>query len=340
MRSTVQTAKTGKAIRRNSLLLLVLGTILAVAVAIRLSRPRASEARRTFPALGTFATVIVETPGDLDHEAMISGVDSLLRRIEAETGRFPGQGLWEINRTRGAALSELGPHILSVIALSDSVFHATDGLFDPTAGALVEAWGFPDDPHMPIEPQLEEALGATGWNLLGFRNDSIVLPEGMKLDFGAVAKGYAVDQAYEYLVSRGALSCLVEVGGEVRCGGERLWRVAVRHPRNNGYHAIYEMRSGALATSGDYECFLIHDGVRYSHLIDPFTGFSKAEAQSATVFAETCGRADAYATAAAVGGREAVEGFDMSGVLGILLLTGDESGEVTPWSTGVLPNSR
>jgi thiamine biosynthesis lipoprotein len=311
-----------------------------VAVAIRLSRPRAAEARRTFPALGTFATVIVETPPDLDPEAMISGADSLLRRIEAETGRFPGQGVWEINMARGAALSELGPHMLGVIALSDSVFRSTGGLFDPTAGALVDAWGFPDHPHFPEEAELKRALGATGWQLLEFRNDSILIPEGMKLDFGAVAKGYAVDRAYEYLVSRGARSCLVEVGGEVRCGGERLWRVAVRHPRNSGYYAVYEVRSGALATSGDYECFLIHDGVRYSHLIDPFTGFSGTGAQSATVLAETCGRADAYATAAAVGGEEAVRGFDMSGVLGILLLKEDESGEVLPWSTGVLPNSR
>ena len=283
--------------------------------------------------------MIVETSGDLDPEAMISGADSLLRAIESETGRFSGQGVYGINAAGGAALSELGPHIRSVIALSDSVFRSAGGFFDPTAGALVEAWGFPDDPHFPAAAELEEALRATGWDLLLFRNDSILLPEGMKLDFGAVAKGYAVDQAYEYMISRGASSCLVEVGGEVRCGGGRPWRVAVRHPRNTGYYAVYEMLSGAVATSGDYECFLIHDGVRYSHLIDPFTGFSGTGAQSATVFAETCGRADACATAAAVGGREAVEGFDMNGVLGILLLTEDEDGEVSSWSTGVLPNS-
>lgn len=284
--------------------------------------------------------MIVEAPRDLDPEAMINGADSLLRRIEGETGRFPGQAVCVINMTGGAALSELDPHLLRVIGLSDSVFHATGGLFDPTAGALVDAWGFPHEPRYPSEAALEEALAATGWQLLEFRDDSILMPAGMKLDFGAVAKGYAVDKVYEYLVSRGARSCLVEVGGEVRCGGERLWRVAVRQPRNSGYFAVYEMRTGALATSGDYECFLIHEGVRYSHLIDPFTGFSGTGAQSATVFAETCGRADAYATAAAVGGREAVEGFDMSGVLGILLLTEDENGEVSPWSTGVLPNSR
>jgi thiamine biosynthesis lipoprotein len=283
--------------------------------------------------------VIVEAPQDLDPEGMISGADSLLRAIGSETGRFPGQGFCVINAAGGAALSELGPHMLRVLALSDSVYHATGGLFDPTAGALVEAWGFPDNPHFPSQAELDEALGATGWQLLNFRNDSILLPEGMKLDFGAVAKGYAVDRAYEYLISRGAGSCLVEVGGEVRCGGGRLWRVAVRHPRNTGFYAVYEIMSGAVATSGDYECFLIHDGVRYSHLIDPFTGYSGTGAQSATVFAETCGRADAYATAAAVGGHEAVGGFDMNGVLGILLLTEDEDGEVSSWSTGVLPNS-
>lgn len=289
--------------------------------------------------MGTFATVIVEVPEGTDPEAMITGADSLLRAIETETGRFPGQGVCGINTAGGAATAGMGPHLLAVLALSDSVFHATGGYFDPTAGALVEAWGFPSTPRIPDEDALDVALEATGWLKVQFDSDSIILPGNMKLDFGAVAKGYAVDRLYEYLVQRGATSCLVEVGGEVRCGGGRLWRVAVRHPRNDGYFMVCELRSGALATSGDYECCFFHEGERYSHLIDPFTGYPGTGAISATVYAETCGMADAYATAAAVGGREAVQGFDMSGVHGILLLTGDGNGEVSSWTTGVLPNS-
>lgn len=289
--------------------------------------------------MGTFATVIIEVRDDIDPEAIITGADSLLRLVESETGRFPEQGFHAINMTGRAALSDLRPHMLEVLALSDTVFHATGGYFDPTAGALVEAWGFPANPRIPSEAEISCALGATGWQHLQFEGDSLLLPAGMKLDFGAVAKGYAVDRVYEYIVSRGATSCLVEVGGEVRCGGSRLWKVAVRHPRNDGYFTVFELRAGALATSGDYECFLVHEGERYSHLIDPFTGYSGTGAASATVFAETCGMADAYATAAAVGGREAVQGFDMSGVHGILLLTCDGYGEVSQWSTGVLPNS-
>lgn len=292
------------------------------------------------PALGTFATLIIETGPDLDPELLMNGADSVLRVVELATGRFPGQGVSELNANGRAALSNLSPHALSVLGTSDSVYTATDGLFDPTAGALVSAWGFPHEPAMPGEKALEEALAVTGWDLLTLRSDSILLIPGMQLDFGAVAKGYAVDQAYGYLMSRGVRSCLVEVGGEVRCGGGRVWRVAVRHPRNSGYFTVYEMTSGALATSGDYECFFIQDGVRYSHLIDPRTGMSGRGAQSATVYAPTCARADAYATAAAVGGPEAVDGFDMTGVYGMLLLVEQEDGEVSAWSTGVLPSSR
>lgn len=306
---------------------------------IRVSRPGPKETRRTFPALGTFATIVVETGPGTDPDALIRGADSILKSIERETGRFPGQGVAFLNETGASAVSDLAPDLVRVLSVSDSVTSATGGLFDPTSGALVEAWGFPHDPRFPDAETLDAALSVTGWGLIAFRNDSLVLPPGMKLDFGAVAKGYAVDRVYEYLIASGVSACLVEVGGEVRCGGGRSWRVAVRNPRGPGYAAVFEMRSGALATSGDYECFLVRDGISYSHLIDPFTGYSGTGAISATVYAGTCARADAFATAAAIGGPDAVQGFDLTGVHGILLLMEEEGGEVTPWSTGVLPNT-
>ncbi len=312
----------------------------AIGFLVRLSRPRTAETRKVFPALGTIATIVLETSPSTDVQALFRGADSLLCLIESETGRFPGQGVYELNERGSASLSELNPHLLRLLAVSDSLHEATGGLFDPTAGALVETWGFPHNPVVPESSAIAAALLVTGWNAVVFRNDSIILPEGAKLDFGAVAKGYAVDMVYEYLFSRGVLSCLVEIGGEVRCGGERLWRVAVRHPRNEAYIAVYEMDSGALATSGDYESFLIDDGVWYSHLIDPRTGYPGRGSLSATVYAGTCGAADAFATAAAIGGPSGLQGFAMGDVLGILFAVQNEEGEVATWSTGVLPNTR
>lgn len=339
MPSTDPTAKCGRTTGKGLRLAVVLLLLLVAGLLARLSTPSPVESRRTFPALGTFASIVLVTDRDADPEALFRGADSLLRQIELETGRFPGQGAALLNQKGAEALSGLPPHLLRVLAVSDSVRSATGGLFDPTSGALVEAWGFPHEPGYPGEEEIGRALSVTGWDLLTFRNDSVILPPGMKLDFGAVAKGYAVDRVFEYLSARGVRACLVEVGGEVRCGGDRSWRIAVRNPRGQGYAAVFSMDSGALATSGDYECFVMHQGVRYSHLIDPFTGFPGTGAASATVHASTCARADAFATAAAIGGPESVRGFDLAGVHGILLLLEQEDGEVTSWSTGVLPNT-
>jgi thiamine biosynthesis lipoprotein len=316
-----------------------MAAVLVAGGAARLLRSEDRETRVAFPALGTFATIIVETPRSIDPQPLLRGADSLLRHLELETGCFPGQGVEALNDAGRASLRELDPDLSGVILLSDSLCRATSGFFDPTAGVLVRAWGFPESPEIPDRETLDSCLRITGWGLLELRRDSLIMRPGMRLDFGAVAKGYAVDRVYEYLVSRGASSCLVEVGGEVRCGGGRLWRVAVRHPRNRGYYRVFVLESGALATSGDYECYIVRGGVRYSHIINPFTGYPGYGSQSATVYAPTCAVADAFATAAVIGGMEAVQGFDMGEGMGVLLLNAGEDGEVSSWSTGVLPDT-
>ena len=323
----------------NTRLVLIMAGILLAGVAARFVRTEDRETRITFPALGTFATIIIETPRGTDPQPLLRGADSLIRHLERETGCFPGQGVEALNDAGRASLRELDPDLLDVILLSDSLQRATSGYFDPTAGALVRAWGFPDSPEVPSGETLDSCLRVTGWGLLELGRDSLIMRPGMRLDFGAVAKGHAVDRVFEYLVSRGASSCLVEVGGEVRCGGGRLWRVAVRHPRNRGYFRVFAMESGALATSGDYECYVLRGGVRYSHVINPFTGYPGDGAQSATVHAPSCAVADAFATAAVIGGREAVEGFTLGDRMGVLLLNADDDGEVFSWSTGVLPGT-
>lgn len=333
------TAKAGRGRGRSTRLAILLVLLPAAALLFRLSRPRVTEARVTFPALGTFATIILETDSRVDPERIFRGADSLLRVLESETGRFYGQAVYSLNENRRAALADLNQDLQGVISLSASFHGSTLGLFDPTAGALVEAWGFPHDPVYPGAAAIDSLLEVTGWDRVIFRNDSIILPPGVRLDFGGVAKGYAADAVYRYAMSMGARSCLVEIGGDIRCGGDRLWRVAVRHPRNEGYHTVFLVDSGGLATSGDYESFFYHEGARHTHLINPFTGYPEPGIQSATVFASTCAEADAFATAGAIGGPDAALGFSSEGVFGIIMILEDTEGEETVWRTGVLPST-
>jgi thiamine biosynthesis lipoprotein len=120
----------------------------------------------------------------------------------------------------------------------------------------------------------------------------------------------------------------VEVGGEVRCGSitGRQWNIGVRHPRNEDLAGILTVTDGAVATSGDYECFFIENEVRYSHLFDRRTGFPSHSAASATVLADNCTTADAMATAAAVAGPCEADAFPSDAYRSMVIITEDLNG--------------
>ncbi len=269
---------------------------------------------------------------------MLEAADSLLNHIDCELGRYSDTGqLYHLNTTGSiSSVSELGRLAL----LSDTVVRATGGSFDPSLGALVEVWGFPSADSVPDPDRIDEALAVTGWErMVTITDDSILLRPGGLLDFGAVAKGWAVDRTWTLLMEMGAEECLVEVGGEVRCGGStgRVWSIGVRHPRSDSLAGVVSITEGAVATSGDYECFFIENGVRYSHLLDRNTGYPSTAAAGATVVAHRCSTADALATAAAVGGAEAAGSFPGSMYTGMIVIVEDGQGACRVHRFGEVP---
>ncbi len=310
---------------------------LAAAVFIRVTGKSPVEARRTFPVLGTFATVIVTAP-EADIPGMFTTADSLLRHLDTQLGRFSDTGqLHVLNTTNSIPLgSELG----ELIILSDSLTRATSGFFDPSLGVLMVLWGFPLPDGVPDSSAIAEALAHTGWeNTVFFQGDSVHTAGGSFLDFGAVAKGYAVDRTWETLMSMGAIECLVEVGGEIRCGGvtDRVWHIGVRHPRSENLAGILSIREGAMATSGDYECYFESEGVRYCHLLDGRTGFPSWNAAGATVVAATCAIADAVATAAAVAGPVEARAFPEDMYDSMIIITEEDNGRSEVHTFGEVP---
>ena len=128
---------------------------------------------------------------------------------------------------------------------------------------------------------------------------------GMGLDLGAIAKGWAVDRAMEKMMARGIRNAIIDAGGDLRVIGARpgkdFWRIGVQHPRDPGALLMtFELKDTAIVTSGDYERFFMADGVRYHHILDPATGQPARGCQSVTVLAPTAAEADACATAAFV----------------------------------------
>ncbi|MCK5785334.1 MAG: FAD:protein FMN transferase [Candidatus Sabulitectum sp.] len=311
---------------RNRILAVVLFLTVLLAAGYRIiNRTSTVEVSRTFPVLGTFATVIVTV--DQTRSSILPGkADSLLNHLDTQLGRYSKSGqLFDLNTTFSI---DANTELAGLIRISDTIVSATGNSFDPTLGALSEIWGFPQPETVPDPLLIQQALLFTGWDArVDINDDFITLEPGTVLDLGAIAKGHAVDRTYDLMMELGATECLVEVGGEVRCGSltGRVWHVGVRHPRSERLAGILAITEGAVATSGDYECYFIEEGVRYSHLLDPETGFPSMNAASATVIADDCATADAMATAAVVAGPERAVDFHAEMYIGMLIITADRN---------------
>lgn len=216
------------------------------------------------------------------------------------------------------------------------IYMSTDGCFDPTIGAVMKLWKFDDQKPIPpdsIELSKAHALvsfGADGnFDELVPENDTLnqikiyqieKLHQSAILDFNAIAQGLSVDIISEFIESRGGDNYLVEIGGELRSKGKNAegkdWRVGIDQPNENSnaqnreLTAIAKISGQAIATSGNYRKFFEYNGEKYSHTIDPKTGYPvKHNLLSATVIANSCSKADAYATAFMVMGTDQTKQF-------------------------------
>lgn len=230
--------------------------------------------------------------------------------------------------------------------VSEQVSIKTNGAFDITVGPLVEAWGFSFREKQPLENIHIDSLR----NLVDYRK--ITLSEGrihkensnMHIDFNAVAQGVSVDVVSDLLRSRGVTDYLVDIGGEVLAKGlkpgKEPWRVGIEKPNDNAAYgdemqAVVALSNKALATSGSYRKFYVENGVKYSHTIDPKTGFPvKHTLLSVTVITDVCGYADAWATAMMVLGPQKAQELTNSlpEVEALLIYTG-EDGEMKTWAS-------
>lgn len=212
---------------------------------------------------------------------------------------------------------------------SRDLWRTTNGAFDPTVYPLVEAWGF-GLKHKEImnQDKVDSLL-----QCVGFEDTSIDMIEEfdgyfykhtqiykgnpkVRLDFNAIAQGYSVDIVGDFLREKGIENFMVEIGGEVLCRGlnarDEPWRIAIDKPTDGEreFQAVVQVQDRAIATSGSYRKYYEENGIRYSHTIDPRSGYPVSHSLlSATVMARDCGTADAFATAFMVMGVEETINF-------------------------------
>ena len=188
-------------------------------------------------------------------------------------------------------------------------YEQSAGLFDITSGILRKVWDFRSN-KIPKQQEIEALLPLIGWNKLIWNPSILCLPlQGMELDFGGYVKEYAADVVANFCILAGIRGGLVNLGGDICIIGPHPdgspWKVGIRHPRNPSMPMSFVMLSkGGLASSGDYERFMMVDGIRYAHILNPHTGWPVNTLASTSVCAEQCVVAGTSSTIAMLKGEQ------------------------------------
>jgi thiamine biosynthesis lipoprotein len=232
------------------------------------------------------------------------------KRIEAKFSRYREDSVVQrINRSAGRAF-EVDAETANLLDYAAQCHALSGGLFDITSGVLRQAWRFDGSANLPSADAVKALLGRVGWTRVHWERPVITLPGGMEIDLGGIGKEYAVDSTVALLRQHPDASFVVNFGGDLYVTGPRPegpWRVAVEDPRaEGGAIRTLSLPRGGIATSGDARRFLLKDGVRYGHILDPRTGWPVPDApRSVTVLAGSCLEAGMLATFAILHGRDA-----------------------------------
>lgn len=233
-------------------------------------------------------------------------------RIEAKYSRYRSDNIVHRINSAGGSAVETDEETANLIDFSVALYHMSDRRFDITSGVLREAWCFDGSDRVPQAEDVERVLQRVGWQKALWTRPKLTLQPGMEIDLGGLGKEYAVDRAAALVVAECEAPCLLNFGGDIVAAGstadDTAWRVGIEAP--GATCAVpckrIDLKRGGLATSGDSRRFLVKNGIRYSHLLNPLTGWPVSDApRSVTVAADTCTQAGMLSTLAMLMGRDA-----------------------------------
>ncbi len=273
-----------------------------------------------FQAMATPCEVRLETADENLARQVCLAAEFEARRIERKFSRYRQDSvLSRINAAAGDPI-EVDAETALLLDYAAACHALSDGLFDVTSGVLRRIWRFDGSDHLPSEDQIAAILPLIGWNKVRWERPVVTLQPGMEIDFGGLAKEYAVDRALAVARQMTTMPTLVNFGGDLCVSGPRSdgspWNVAIESVERAGaMEGMLRLSHGALATSGDARRFLVKDGVRYGHILSPVTGWPiEGALRSVTVAAATCIEAGMTATIAILQGRKAERFLKREGV--------------------------
>jgi thiamine biosynthesis lipoprotein len=252
---------------------------------------------RTHKSMGTVDHITAWAEDDKTAAAAIDAAFAEIDRIDAlMTTWTPDSDISRINAAAGLKPVLVSEEVLALLQRALEVSEESEGAFDITVGSFSGVWKFDQDNDGTIPPP---ALVAERKKLVDYhdvvidvkRRTVFLKKKGQKITLGGIAKGYAVDRAVALLRSRGLVDFIVQAGGDMFVAGkkgDRHWRVGIRDPRGQreSYFAMAEVEDHSFSTSGDYERFVVKDGKRYHHIIDPKTGYPADKCRSVTIMAK------------------------------------------------------
>ncbi len=253
--------------------------------------------------------IIIETENEVRAIEAFNQAYDEVKRIETKFSRYNSQSvISHINNSEEPF--PLDAETAQLFDLARHCFEISDGLFDVTSGILRRVWRFDGSANIPSQSEIDTLLPFIGFDKLKIENSVLIMPNGFEIDFGGIGKEYAVDAVFEKIAEIIKEPYLVNFGGDLRVSGRRNnnrgWGVAIQTPDiESKSDGIIEIFSGAITTSGDATRYLLKDGIRYSHILNPKTGWPvKNPPRSVTIAATNCLQAGILSTLAMLMGEE------------------------------------
>jgi thiamine biosynthesis lipoprotein len=267
--------------------------------------------------MGTFSRIVVITKDERAARECIMAAFAEQDRIESLMSYYRDDSqLAQINREAAVRPVQVDERVIEVLEQARRFSELSDGVFDVTVGPLMDLWraaGEANEP--PTEAQLAAARAKVGWQkvILDPNARTVRLgAEGMRIDLGGIAKGYAVDKSVEVMTHKGALGGMVDLGGNIRCFGQTPagwshWTIAIQDPNVSPEDmemgtppAILQIRDSSISTSGHYRRFVTVAGHKQSHIVDPRNGHDNEKLASVTIITTDATSADALSTAVSI----------------------------------------
>ena len=274
-----------------------------------------------FTAMGSPCEILIDTDDDKQAAQITNIAAGEATRIERKFSRYRNDNIiHRINNSSGGTI-EVDLETAQLLDFAAKLYRLSDGMFDVTSGVLRKAWQFDGGEHLPDHNTIKRLLPDIGWSKLKWNNPVLSMPSGMQIDLGGIGKEYAVDRCIQLIRTDSTVACLVNFGGDLAVTGPRHndqpWQVGIESAEIPGENSgqVLALSHGAIATSGDVRRFVLKNGRRYGHILNPKTGWPVEGApRTVTVTAGTCTEAGMLATFAMLQGKNCEHFLQAEGI--------------------------